>query len=165
MVRDDQLDRMMKLGVIASFFNTHVYYWGDRHRDIFLGPARARRISPLKSALCRGLRFGGHSDCGVTPVSPLFNIYIAATRITRDGMILGPEQRISVIDGVRAMTIDAAYLAFEEDIKGSIEPGKLADFVILSEDPTTVASEKIKDIQVEMTLIGGKIVYQRARAS
>jgi predicted amidohydrolase YtcJ len=160
MAREDQLDRMAELGVSPSFFASHTYYWGDRHKAIFMGPERAKRISPLKSALKRGIKFTLHSDCPVTPVSPLFCVFAAVNRITRNGEVLGPEYRLTPEQALRAVTIDAAWQTFDEKIKGSIEVGKLADFTILAENPLTVAPGGIKDIKVEEVIIGGESVYQ-----
>ena len=160
MAREDQLDRMAELGVSPSFFASHTYYWGDRHKAIFMGPERAKRISPLKSALKRGIKFTIHSDCPVTPVSPLFCVFAAVNRITRNGEVLGPEYRLTPEEALRAVTIDAAWQTFDEKIKGSIEVGKLADFTLLAENPLTVPPERIKDIKVEEVIIGGKSVYQ-----
>jgi hypothetical protein len=160
MAREDQLDRMAELGMSPSFFASHTYYWGDRHKAIFMGPERAKRISPLKSALKRGIKFTIHSDCPVTPVSPLFCVFAAVNRITRNGEVLGPEYRLTPEEALRAVTIDAAWQTFDEKIKGSIEVGKLADFTLLAENPLTVPPERIKDIKVEEVIIGGKSVYQ-----
>jgi predicted amidohydrolase YtcJ len=165
MAREDQLDRMAELGVCASFFVKHVYYWGDRHRDIFIGPERAARISPLRSAEERGIRFALHSDCPVTPVAPLEGVWAAANRLTRDGAILGPDQRVSVETALRGYTANAAYLAFEEDAKGTLEPGKLGDIVVLSADPTHVPPETIDRIAVELTIVGGEVVYEKVPAA
>ncbi|WP_063713901.1 amidohydrolase [Amycolatopsis nigrescens] len=158
-VREDQLDRMAAHDVLASFFIKHVHYWGDRHRDVFLGPERARRISPLASARARGIHFGLHSDTPVTPVPPLEGIWCAVRRRTRDGQILGPEQAVNVDAALRGYTIDAAYLAGEEDSKGSLEVGKLADLAVLSEDPTAVDLDRIRDLTVEATVSGGELVW------
>jgi predicted amidohydrolase YtcJ len=160
MAREDQLDRMAELKVSPSFFASHTYYWGDRHKAIFMGPERAQRISPLKSALKRGIKFTLHSDCPVTPVSPLFCVFAAVNRITRNGEVLGPEFRLTPEEALRAVTIDAAWQTFDEKIKGSIEVGKLADFTILAENPLAVPSERIKDIKIEEVIIGGKSVYK-----
>lgn len=158
-VRADQLDRMAEHEVLASFFIKHVYYWGDRHRDVFLGPQRARNISPLSSASARGVRFGLHSDTPVTPVPPLEGIWCAVARTTRDGEHLGPEQAVDIDTALRAYTLDAAYLAGEERRKGSIEPGKLADFTVLSLDPTRVPADELLSLSVEATLVGGEVVF------
>jgi len=159
--REDQLDRMKELGISPSFFVGHVYYWGDRHRDIFLGPERGARISPLRSAERRGLRFTVHNDTPVTPVDPLLLVWTAVNRVTRDGKVLGADQRIAVLDALRTVTSDAAWQNFEERTKGSIEPGKLADFVILAENPLTVEPMRLKDLAVLETIVGGRSVYRR----
>lgn len=160
----EDLDKMKELGVAGSFFINHVYYWGDRHEKIFLGPDRARRISPLKDAVDRGLLFTLHSDCPITPISPLFSVWAAVNRKTREGNILGAEQRIDVITALKSMTIYGAQLIFQEDKLGSIETGKLADFVVLEEDPSVVDPDKIKDITVTETYINGKLVYKNNRS-
>lgn len=157
--REDQLDRMAEHDVLASFFIKHVYYWGDRHRDVFLGDDRARRISPLASARSRGMRYGLHSDTPVTPVPPLEGIWCAVARRTRAGLPLGPEQSVDVETALRGYTLDAAHLAGEETGKGSVERGKLADFAVLSRDPTRVPTDELKDVRVEATLVGGAVVH------
>ena len=161
MVREDQLDKMKEIGITPSFFVGHVYYWGDRHRDIFMGPERAARISPLKSAINRGIKFTVHDDTPVTPVNPLQLVWVSVNRLTKSNKVLGPEQRVSVKEALRAVTIDAAWQNFEEDIKGSIEVGKFADFVILAENPFTVEPVKIRDIAVLETIVGGRTVYKK----
>ena len=159
MATEAQLDRMQRLGVLASFFAVHTYYWGDRHQRLFLGPGRAQRIDPLASALGREIHFALHSDCPVTPVNPLMSVWSAVNRVTRDGVLLGPEQRILVRDALRAFTLDAAYLAFEDGWKGSLAPGKVADFVVLDRDPLAVPPDALRDIAVLRTVVGGRDVY------
>jgi hypothetical protein len=152
---------MAELDIAASFFNLHVYYWGDRHRDRFLGPNRGERISPLKGALDRGILFGCHSDWWVTPVDPLFNIHVAVNRQTRGGEKLGSEFVIDPEAALRSMTLDAAALGFEEKIKGSLSVGKLGDLVVLSDDPLAINPANIDQIEIEQTVINGEIVYDR----
>jgi predicted amidohydrolase YtcJ len=159
--REDQLDAMRELGVTPSFFVGHVYYWGDRHRDIFLGPERAARISPLRSALDRKLRFTVHDDTPVTPANPLLLVWDAVNRLTLAGQVLGAGQRIGALDALRAVTSDAAWQNFEEKRKGSIEPGKLADFVVLDRNPLAVPPAEIRNVGVVETMIGGKTVYRK----
>ncbi|MBP2257450.1 amidohydrolase [Virgibacillus alimentarius] len=156
----EDLKKMAKLQVAGSFFINHVYYWGDRHEQIFLGPERARRISPLAEAAQHNLLFTLHSDCPVTPISPLFSVWSAVNRTTRNGKLLGPEQRIDVVTALKAMTIYGAALNFEEEHTGSIEIGKQADFTILEADPTTVHPDEIKDITIQATFINGQSVYE-----
>lgn len=157
--REDQLDRIAEHGIHVSFFIKHVYYWGDRHRDLFLGPARAERISPLASAERRGIRYALHSDCPVTPVLPLEGMWAAANRRTSSGALLGGEQRVDVETALCGYTANAAYLSFEEDIKGTLEVGKLGDVVILDRDPIAVAPEELNRVRVDATIIGGKVVH------
>lgn len=156
----NDLDRMKELGVAGSFFINHVYYWGDRHGALFLGPERARRINPLADAIERDLLFTLHSDCPVTPISPLFSVWAAVNRLTREGHVLGPEQRCDVETALRSMTIYGARLNFDERHSGSIELGKRADFVVLAEDPTKMNPKDIKDIPILATYIDGEVVYE-----
>jgi predicted amidohydrolase YtcJ len=156
----DQIRRMKRLGVVPSFFVNHVYYWGDRHVALFLGPERAARIDPLGAAVQEGLIFTLHSDLPVTPVDPLFSMHCAVNRRTRKGMVLGPEERISPVEALRAYTVHGAYCSFEENAKGSIEVGKVADFVVLSENPLRVAPERIRELRVLRTVLGGRTVYE-----
>jgi predicted amidohydrolase YtcJ len=160
MTREDQLDRMQALGVIPSFFSLHTYYWGDRHRDIFMGPERAARMSPARSAIRRGLRFTIHCDTPVVPMEPLRLVWSAVNRRSAGGAVIGAAQRITPMQALRAVTIDAAYQHFEEDRKGSLEPGKLADLVILSRSPLD-DPEHIDEIEVVETIVGGRIIYRR----
>ncbi len=159
MATDDHIRRMKALGVIPNYFVNHVYYWGDRHLSLFLGPERARRIDPLGSSLKAGLKFCLHSDLPVTPVDPMASIHNAVNRITREGELLGPEERISPLEAIKAYTVNAAYCSFEEGIKGSIETGKLADFAVLSDNPLTVEPGAIKGIHVLATAVDGKLVF------
>jgi len=163
MARDDQLDRMKELGIVPSFFSLHTLYWGDRHREIFMGPRRAARMSPARSALDRGVRFTIHADSPVVPMEPLRLVWAAVNRLTRSGAVIGAEQTISVEQALRAVTIDAAWQHFEETEKGSLEPGKLADLVILSENPIDHPG-RIDEIRVLETVVGGKTRW-RARSS
>ncbi len=158
----DHIRRMKRLGVLPSYFVNHVYYWGDRHLEIFLGPERAPRISPLASSLKEGVIFTLHSDLPVTAISPLDSIHNAVNRMTKNGRVLGPDERISALEAVKAYTTYAAKASFEEDIKGSITEGKLADFVVLSDNPMEVAPEEIRNIKVLRTVVGGATCYQAA---
>jgi predicted amidohydrolase YtcJ len=158
--RDDQLDRMKTLGVTPSFFVGHVYYWGDRHHDIFLGPERAARISPLASALARGVRFTVHDDTPVTPVNPLQLVWVATNRQTTGGRTLGPEQRIDSQQALRAVTADAAWQNHEEKIKGTLEVGKLADFVVLDGNPLKTPPAELRKLRVLQTVVGGRTIYR-----
>ena len=156
---EEHIDRIKALGAMPSYFIKHVYYWGDDHAEKYLGPGRAAMISPLESTRAKGLPFTLHSDMPVTPASPLFAIHCAVNRTTRSGRILGPGQRIDAYTALKAYTSWAARASFEEEVKGSIEPGKLADFAVLSDDPVTTPPETIKDIEPIATYLGGEFVW------
>ena len=162
MMREDQLDRAKELGVTPSFFSAHVYYWGDRHRDIFIGPERAMHISPAKTALDKGVPFTIHLDTPVVPIEPLLLAWSAVNRVTANADVLGPEEKISTMQALRAITIDAAWQTFQEANRGSIEPGKFADFVILSANPL-IDPMALRDIEVMQTIVGGRTIYIREK--
>ncbi|MGB5810544.1 MAG: amidohydrolase [Polyangiales bacterium] len=158
MARPDQLERIKQLGVIPSFFSAHVYYWGDRHRDVFLGPERAARISPAASAEALGIRFTTHLDTPVVPIDSMLQLWAPVARVTSSGQELGPEERVSVFRSLRALTSDAAFQLGLEDEVGSIEPGKQADLVVLSDNPLTYEGD-LRDISVEDTVVAGVSIY------
>ncbi|ASK62260.1 hypothetical protein CFK37_08840 [Virgibacillus phasianinus] len=157
----EDIKRMAELDVAGSFFINHVYYWGERHRELFLGTERAERISPLADAVKDNILFTLHSDCPVTPISPLFSVWAAVNRVTSEGNVLGADQRIDVTTALKSMTIYGAALNFDEENSGSIEVGKRADFAVLDEDPTMINPSRIKDISVQATIIDGETVYQK----
>ncbi len=163
-VRADQLDRMAKIGMTASFFLDHVYFWGDWHYESVLGPARAQNISPIRWALDRGIHCTMHQDSPVVDPNALLAVHNAVNRRTMGGRVLGEHQRISVYEALRAVTADGAYQIFEESSKGSITVGKLADLVILGENPLTADPQAIKDIPVLETIKEGITVYQKNAA-
>ena len=158
-MREDQLDAAAAHGLVPSFFPIHVQFWGDRHRDIFLGPERAARINPARSALDRGMKTTLHHDAPVAGIDILNVVSAAVNRRTSSGELLGPEQAITPFEALRAVTADAAWQYFEEDRKGTLEEGKLADLVILSDNPLTVDPMAIRDIQVVETIKEGRTVY------
>jgi len=160
MSREDQVARMQDLGVTPSFFTAHTYYWGDRHRDIFMGPDRAANISPHGWAQKYGVRDTSHLDTPVVPMEPLQAVWSQVHRQTYGGDVLGPEQRIDVMSALRSVTIDAAWQVFREDAIGSIEPGKLADLVVLSGNPIDDPMN-MRDLKVDRTVIGGATIYRR----
>jgi len=160
MAREDQVARMRELGVTPSFFTAHTWYWGGRHRDIFLGPQRAAVISPHQWARDHGVRASSHLDTPVVPMEPLQAVWSQVHRITHGGEVLGPEQRIGVMEALRGVTIDAAWQVFQEDNRGSLEPGKYADLVVLSGNPLDDPMA-LRDLQVVRTVIGGVTVYRK----
>ncbi len=159
-VREDQLDRMNELAIVPSFFSMHTYYWGDWHRDETLGKERAYRISPTASALRRGMKFTEHHDAPVALPSAIMILHTTVNRTSRSGDVIGPDQRVSPFIALKSVTAWAAWQYLEENSKGTLARGKLADFVILDKDPTKVAPSTIKDIKVLETIKEGRTVYQ-----
>lgn len=160
-VREDQLARMKEIGMLASFFLDHVYYWGDYHYESVLGPERAARISPARSALKHGVSFTLHQDSPVAPPDVMAAVHNAVNRKTGKGRVLGEDQTITVMEALKAVTLYGAYQIFEEDRKGSIEAGKEADFVVLEENPLLVSKERLKEIKVLETIKAGETIYRR----
>jgi predicted amidohydrolase YtcJ len=155
-----QLRRIKKLGVVPSSSIGYMYGLGDQYAENF-GPERVRWLHPHKTMKKMGIVAGGNSDCPVTFYSPFVQMYAAVTRKTSSGQVVGPEEAISIMDAIRVYTWNGAYLAKEECIKGSIEPGKLADMIVLDRDILAIPSDEIKDIKVLTTIVDGKIVYSR----
>ena len=158
-VREDQLDQMKELRIIPSYFSTHTFYWGDWHRDSVFGEERAMRISPTKSSLDRNMPFTVHNDAPVVPPDMIRLLWSTTNRKTRSGKVLGEEQKISTYSALEAMTINAAYQHFEDDIKGTIEVGKQADLVVLSEDPLSIDPENLLKIRVIATYSKGIEIF------
>jgi predicted amidohydrolase YtcJ len=158
-ITDEQLGRAADLGVTCSIFVDQIHYWGDIIVDGLFGPERGSRWMPCGSAVATGMRISLHNDPPVTPEEPLRNISVAATRTAPSGRVLGPEERISVEQAIRAQTIDAAWQLFSDDVIGSLEVGKYADFVVLSADPRSVPPEQIAELDVRATYLAGRKVY------
>ena len=150
-----QLRKMSKLGLCANFFSNHIWYWGDQHYDITVGPERANAIEPCASALREGVSFSIHSDAGVTPLGSLHTMWCVVNRVTPSGRVLGEIEKISPYEALKAVTISAAYQMHLDDEIGSLEAGKKADFAILEEDPLSVDSMHIRDIKVWGTVLAG----------
>ncbi|WP_270087737.1 amidohydrolase [Sphingobacterium sp. SYP-B4668] len=159
--RPDHIQKIKDIGVIPSYFSTHVYLWGDWHYSSVFGPERAAFISPAQSAIKAGILFTMHHDSPVTPPDLITAMYSAVNRKTRSGRILGPDERISAMNALKAITINAAYQYHEEDSKGSLKAGKLADLVVLDQNPLTIDPLKMRDIKVLETIKEGKTVYLR----
>jgi len=160
LMRPDQLDRVKELGIVPSYYAAHPYFWGDWHRLSF-GDERASFISPLRATLDRGIPFTIHNDSPIVPPDIMRLIWIAVNRKTRSGYVLGPDQRLTVLEALYAVTQGAAYQYFEENEKGSITPGKRADLVILGVNPLKVEPDAIKDIPVLETIARGQTVYRQ----
>jgi predicted amidohydrolase YtcJ len=159
--RPDHIQKIKELGVIPSYFSTHAYLWGDWHYSSVFGPERASFISPANSALKAGITFTIHHDSPVTPPDLITAVYAAVNRKTRSGMILGPNERITPLEALKAITINGAYQLQEENRKGSIKAGKLADFVILDQNPLTIDPENLRNLKVLETIKEGKTLYKR----
>jgi predicted amidohydrolase YtcJ len=153
------LERLKKLGVVIISHPASLYYNGERYLAT-VPESQLPWLYRIRSPLESGLIVAAASDAPVMPVNPLVGICGAVTRKAESGQVLLPEECITVEQALSLYTTGAAYASFEENIKGSITPGKLADMVVLSDDPTRVPPEKIKDIKVEMTIIGGEVVWE-----
>ncbi|MFF2039936.1 amidohydrolase [Kitasatospora sp. NPDC058170] len=159
--REDQINDFALLRIIPSFFSMHTFYWGDWYRKTVLGEERAANISPARWALDRRMAYTSHHDAPVALPNSIAILSSQVTRRTRtDKVVLGPEQCVSALDAVRSITINAAHQYFEQDRKGSIEVGKLADLVILSANPVTLDDpEEIQHIKVAETIKAGRTVH------
>jgi len=155
-----QMDRIKDLGVTPSVSIGYMWGIGDNYAENF-GPEREMWLHPLKSMKERGIIAGGNSDYAVSDGNPLLQIYAAVTRKTMTGRTVGAGEAISVIEAIRLYTWNGAYLGKEEDVKGSLESGKLADMVVLNRDILTVPPEEIKNLRVVMTVIGGEVLYEQ----
>ncbi len=160
-VRADQLDEFKALGVIPSLFPMHTFYWGDWHLEHTVGPEKGQNISPTGWALERGMLFTSHHDAPVAFPDSMRVLDATVTRRARgSGVVVGPQHRVDVITALKSMTLWPAYQHFEEASKGSLEVGKLADFVILSADPTAVDPETLDSLKVTETVKEGATVFR-----
>lgn len=159
-VREDQLDDFKKLNVIASLFPLHTFYWGDWHKEI-IGDSLGNKISPMRTALNKGLKTTIHTDAPVALPNLMRMVGISVERKSRSGQIIGPEEKLTPYEAIQAITIWSAYQHFEEDIKGTLEKGKLADLVILDKNPFKVSEEAIKNIVITATIKEGHMVFSK----
>ncbi|TGD71776.1 amidohydrolase [Mangrovimicrobium sediminis] len=157
--REDHVDAYRRLGVFPSLFPMHTFYWGDWHREHTVGPVNADNISPTGWLMQRGMMFGTHHDAPVALPDSMRVLDATVTRRTRSGDILGPAHRVDVMTALKAMTLWPAWQHFEEHDKGSIEVGKLADFVVLSDDPTAIDPEQLDSLRVKATIKEDTVVY------
>ena len=161
LMRSDQLDLAAALRILPSFFSTHTFFWGDWHLKSF-GPERGENISPTRWAIDKGVQFTIHNDAPVVPPDMMRLLWATVTRQTRSGHIIGPDQRLTVMEALHAMTLGSAYQLFEEDSKGSITAGKQADLVILGENPVLADPATLKDIPIVETIARGRSVFSTA---
>jgi predicted amidohydrolase YtcJ len=162
-MREDQVDAYKRLDVFPSLFPMHTFYWGDWHRDRTVGPEAADNISPTGWVRERGMMFSSHHDAPVAFPDSMRILDATVTRRSRSNDIIGPAQRVDVLTALKSLTIWPAYQHFEEDRKGSLEPGKLADLVILSEDPTAIDPETLDTIAVLETIKEGRTIFQASQ--
>ncbi len=160
-LRFDQVADLDELDIFPSLYPMHTFYWGDWHRESVLGPERADNISPTGWVLERGMMFGSHHDAPVALPDSMRILSATVTRRSRTGDILGPMHRVPVETALKAMTLWPAWQHFEESHKGSITPGKLADFAILSDNPLTVPEDQLDDLVVLATIKEDETIYER----
>ena len=158
LINDDLVRRMKALDAVPAVFTSYAYYNTDKF--VFYGEDLMKRSMAFRSFLDAGIRAAAGSDFSPGPFAPLMGIQGMVTRTGWDGTTWGANQRVTVDEALRISTFNGAYASREESIKGSIVAGKLADFVMLSDDPHTIGNEKIKDIQIVRTVVGGKTMYQ-----
>jgi predicted amidohydrolase YtcJ len=159
-----QFARMVNLEVCANLFANHIYYWGDQHYEYTIGPERAEGMEPALTALEMGVPISLHTDASVTPLGCLHSMWCAVNRVTASGRVLGEREKLTPAQALHAVTLGSAYQLHLDDMMGSIEPGKFADFAVLEESPLDVDPMAIKDIKVWGTVLGG-VKHQAATPS
>ena len=159
-IRPDQVLKLKSLGILPSMFPMHTFYWGDWYKQI-VGPEQAQRISPMRSILNTGLHATSHSDAPVALPNLMQVVWATVNRTSRSGDVIGPDERVTPLEAMKMITLWSAEQFGELASKGSLEPGKLADMVILSENPLTIDPMKINSIVVLETIKEGKTVFRR----
>jgi predicted amidohydrolase YtcJ len=162
--RPGQFERMRALGLLLSTQPSFIESFGDGWRHVF-GESELGGVMPLKTGLALGLRIQANSDFPCSPLNPFLHLRSAVARKTRQGAVLDPAQAISVSQALRLLTTEAAYAGFAEQRVGTLELGKLADLIIVSDDPFTVAADQLENIRVDATMVGGELVYERPDAA
>lgn len=162
-LRKDQIAALVSNGILPSLFPMHTYYWGDWHRDSVLGEQRAAYISPTRDVLNAGLTLTSHHDAPVTFPNSMRVLDATVNRTTRTGKVLGADQRLTPYEGLQTLTIWAARQYYEEDRKGTLTAGKVADLVILDHNPLSIDPAKIHTIRVIETIKEGRTVWSSAR--
>ena len=157
-VRKDQLEKYVDYKIMPSFFTEHCYYFADTHLKN-RGREQTDFLSPIRTALRMGIRCQNHTDFNVSPIDQMFVLWTAVNRLSRGGEVIGPDERITPLQALKAITLDSAYMYKEEKTKGSLEVGKLADLVVLDKNPLTVDPMLIKEIKVVETIKEGKTIY------
>jgi predicted amidohydrolase YtcJ len=158
-INPELVDRIKGLDMLPTIFGAYPYYHGDKLIPAF-GEERLESMFAARSFLDAGVKVTGHSDYSASPFPPLMAIHALVNRTTKGGKPIGQTQKISVMEALKLYTVNAAYHSFDEDSLGSIENGKWADIVVLGEDILTVSPETIVDIPIDMTIVGGKVIYE-----
>ena len=153
----DQYRRIAALGMCANLFSNHTFFWGDQHASSTVGPDRAARMNSARTALDLGVPLSMHSDAPVTPLGSLHVAWSAVNRLTATGVLLGPDERISVAEAIHAITLGAAHQLKMDDEIGSISPHKHADLAILEADPFAIDPAGLRDVPVWGTMLGGRL--------
>ena len=159
LMREDQINRAIELGVLSSFFINHITHWGVPIEDVLFGPDRAAHYVPAGTAARRGMRISLHADTPMTDPSCLELMQAAMTRRAGDGRCVGESECLDHETALRAITIDAAFQIGKEDVLGSITPGKHADLAVLDKNPLTTTADRLRDIRVEQTWLAGERVW------
>ena len=153
------LKRLASLGLVVVTQPSFIFYNGDRYLEA-VPDDQFQHLYPIGSLLKAGIPVAGGSDCPIVPPDPLIGLYAAVSRKSKTGQSVGKAEKTNPLEALRMYTVNAAYASFEDEVKGSITQGKLADMVVLSHDPTKSPLRQIKDIKVEMTTIDGKVVWE-----
>jgi len=159
-ITEEQIKRAANMNIFVSSQPMFFSHLGDGFLEAF-GPERGHRLYPYRSLINHGIRVAGASDCPVAPAEPLTGIRDAVLRKTGSGVDFGPEEKLGITEAVGLYTSEAAWFSFDEKNAGTIEPGKYADFVVLDRDITNIPAEQITDAEIEMTIVGGRIVYRK----
>jgi predicted amidohydrolase YtcJ len=160
LIRMDQLDSIKKYDIVASLFPMHTFYWGDWYKEI-IGPDKAQQISPIKSALKKGIRVTSHTDAPVAFPNMMMILWTTVNRVSRTGTVMGPDEKLTPYEALKSITIWGAEQFFEEEKKGTLTVGKLADMVVLDKNPLKVDPMTLKDIAVLETIKEGKTIYEK----
>lgn len=159
-IREDQLDSLKKMNVTASLFPLHTFYWGDWHKEI-IGDSLGNKISPIRTAINKGVNVTIHTDAPVALPNLMRMVGISVERKSRSGQLIGIEEKLTPYEALQAITSWSAHQHFEENSKGTLEKGKLADLVVLDKNPLKVPESEIKNIEVLTTIKNGETVYQK----
>jgi predicted amidohydrolase YtcJ len=160
LIRMDQLDSIKKYDIVASLFPMHTFYWGDWYKEI-IGPDKAQQISPIKSALKKGIRVTSHTDAPVAFPNMMMILWTTVNRVSRTGTVMGLDEKLTPYEALKSITIWGAEQFFEEEKKGTLTVGKLADMVVLDKNPLKVDPMTLKDIVVLETIKEGKTIYEK----